>query len=235
MFIPGEDQQELEQSIATAEENYILQVNDRLKINFFTNKGEQMIDPNFESATAGNNMNNQFWQIREGFTFLVQADGTVKFPVVGQVQLEGLTINEAESKLEALYDEFYKDSFVKLSFENKRVIVLGAEQQVVPLINENTNLIEVLALAGGVPFGFKADNIRLIRGDLTNPQVFTINLGTLDGMQASVIEVQPGDIVYIEPWRRPWLEGLRDASPILGIVTSLSTLVFLTLSITNSI
>jgi polysaccharide export outer membrane protein len=106
------------------------------------------------------------------------------------------------------------------------VVVLGAGGgAVIPLQNENTNLIEVLALYGGLEAGAKADKIRLLRGDLNNPFVYKIDLSTVAGMQSSIIQIEPGDIIYIEPWRRPWLEGFKDFSPILGLTTSALTLI----------
>ncbi|MBV6647720.1 MAG: polysaccharide export protein EpsE, partial [Cyclobacteriaceae bacterium] len=150
----------------------------------------------------------------------------VKLPIVGKIKLEGLTLDEAEEKLEALYDEFYVDSFVKLQFANKRVILLGAlGGQVVPVENQNTSLFEILALAGGIDFGGKAHNIKVLRGDLQDPDVFEVDLSTVSKMKKTVIQVQPGDVVYVEPWRRPVLEVMRDISAPLSIVTSALTLI----------
>jgi polysaccharide export outer membrane protein len=39
--------------------------------------------------------------------------------------------------------------------------------------------------------------------------------------------MKPGDIVYVEPVRRPFIEALRDYSPVITIVTSLATLIFI--------
>ena len=64
-------------------------------------------------------------------------------------------------------------------------------------------------------------NIKLIRGDL----VYEVDLSTISGMQATNLNVEPGDIIYIEPWRRPWLETLRDVSPALSLAASILTLI----------
>ncbi|MEP5612374.1 MAG: polysaccharide export protein EpsE, partial [Cyclobacteriaceae bacterium] len=101
--------------------------------------------------------------------------------------------------------------------------VLGAPGgKVIPLQNENMHLVEVLALAEGVELGAKAQNIKLIRGD----RIYKVDLSTISGMQESNLRVEPGDIIYVEPWRRPWLETLKDASPALSLVTSVLTLIF---------
>ncbi len=223
---------EIEKQLEVVERDYIIKVNDLLKVNLFTNEGEQLIDPNFEQIT--NVVNPQFQQQRDQFTFLVQTDGTIKLPLIGKINVDGLTIDDAEARMEERYDEFYKGAFVKLQFLNKRVVVLGQQNVVIPLDNQNVSLLEVIALAGGIPFGAKAQNVKIIRGNLQNPEVFVIDLSTSEGMKGSIVQVQDGDIIYIEPWRRPWLESVRDASPVLGVISSITALVFVVVTLTNN-
>lgn len=219
MFRTGKEAGALQQSVDFAERNYVIQVDDLLTIDVFTNDGERIIDPDFELQQNIGVVQNQ-----RQFNYLVQIDGEIKLPLIGKVHLEGLTIDEAEKKLERLFNNFYKDSFVKLSFQNKRVIVLGAlGGQLIPLTNQNTSLVEVIAIAGGITFGAKSHNIRLIRGPLSDPQVFKVNLNSIDGMKQSIIPVEPGDIIYVEPWRRPFFEALRDAAPVLSATTAVTS------------
>jgi len=211
---------DLAEATQEVEANYLLQPNDILLLDVFTNKGERLIDPNFELIQQANA---QAQQQRDIFQFVIQADGTVVFPLIGKCEVDGLTLNEAELKVAQLFGDVYKDPFVKLRINNRRVFVLGAPGgKVIPLKNENMHLVEVLALAEGVDLGAKAQNIKVIRGDL----VYSVDLSTISGMQQSNLRVEPGDIIYVEPWRRPWLETLKDASPALSLVTSILTLVF---------
>lgn len=216
-------EQDLTAAVQSAEKNYTIQINDQLTLEVFTNDGERIVDPNNELL-----QNNQMSQNRPQFNYLVQTDGTAKFPIVGQINVEGLTINEAELVLQDKYDQYYKKSFVKLQFNNKRVVVLGATKnagQIIPLINENMSLVEVLALAGGLDINSKSQNIKVIRGELSTPEVFQVNLSTVSGMKQSMLTIEPNDIIYIEPWRRPFLEGTRDIAPILSLISSTLALV----------
>jgi polysaccharide export outer membrane protein len=112
--------QNLSQSIFLLEQNYTIQPNDYLELRVTTNNGEILVDPNSELSQGGamaqqggggqnQNMNR----------YLVQQDGRVKFPMVGMTDLSGLTIQNAEAKLQALFDASYKDTFVRLIFSNK--------------------------------------------------------------------------------------------------------------------
>ncbi|MET4105477.1 polysaccharide biosynthesis/export family protein [Hymenobacter sp. UYP22] len=192
------------------------------------------------SMGQGRQQNQQSQQGQYGNTeFLVQHDGVVKLPMVNYQKLAGLTLLEADSMLQRKYTEFYKDVFVTTRVNNNRIIVLGAASggsgQVIQMLNDNMNLLEVLAQAGGIEGAFvgtsgsgragRADNIRLIRGDLKNPQVQIIDLTTIDGMRRANLQVEPNDIVYVEPIRRPFYEGLQDAAPLFTLISSVAAVV----------
>lgn len=219
-------EEDLSQPIADAEKNYILQKGDFFDFQVYTNEGERLIDPDFELRKEMGGGNQMQQRNQNQIPYFINQDGASNLPMVGLVDLQGLTTLEAEIKLAALYDTFYSSCYVRLRVQNRRVIVLGANGgQVISLQNENMSIAEVLALSGGVNFGAKANQVKLIRGDLSNPEVYLIDLTTISGMRSTILEVQPGDIVYIQPWRRPWLEGLRDISSIVGLTTGLLTFI----------
>jgi polysaccharide export outer membrane protein len=233
LFQSEEGSTDLSESVDDIERNYVLQPNDWIEAFLFYNRGEQLIDPNFQPLGGANA--SQQNQNRQTFQYLIQSDGSLKLPMIPLLRVSGLTVDEAESIIEESYNVFFKDSFMKVRYLNKRVTVLGAINTVVPLTNESTSLLEVIALAGGIQFGSKSQNIRIIRGDLTNPEVFLVDLSTVQGMRQSMISVLPGDVIYIEPWRRTWLQGLRDVAPVLGITSSVATLVFLIVNTANNV
>lgn len=207
--------------------NYVIQVNDYLKLEVYSNKGERLIDPNGQLITDNNGVAQTQQRVQP--MYLVTVDGSVKFPMIDPISVAGMTIREAEAKLQVEYDKYYKECYVILTFSNKRVIVLGAPGgQVIPLVNENVTVVEVLALAKGLGTGNdgKSHNIRLIRGD----DVYKLDFSTVDGLKKGNMIVQPGDIVYVEPLRRPFAEGARDLSPVLSVTLSLATLVVVFLS-----
>jgi polysaccharide export outer membrane protein len=240
------DTARLRRAVNRTSRNYRIQPNDYLNVRVYTNKGERLIDPNGElqfgspsgGTTAPAATRPTGTGARSGGTsatttndYLVQADGKVRLPIINEVYVRGLTLFEADSILKVRYDKYYVETFVRTAITNNRVIVLGASGgQVIALSNDNMNLLEVLALAGGVDatssgnnarYGGRVDNIRIIRGDLKNPQVQFIDLSTLEGMRRGNLQVEPNDIIYIQPIRRPFIEGLSDAAPAIGVATSL--------------
>jgi polysaccharide export outer membrane protein len=224
MFRPGDNSvpEPLRKEVLNAEKNYVIQKDDYLKLDVFSNKGERIIDPNpdlSQSSTTGTAA-----PARKEFTYLVDPAGIVRFPMIGDLHLEGLTLRQAEEIVQKEYQNFFKEPFVVLAYANKRVIVLGAlGGQVIPLANQNIHLAEVLALAKGLDNNAKAHNIRVLRKDTW----FQVDFSTIEGFRNGNLLIEPGDIVYVEPIRRPFSEGLRDNVGLVSLVVSLSTLLLI--------
>jgi polysaccharide export outer membrane protein len=107
--------------------------------------------------------------------YLVEYDGVVKVPTLGRINIAGLTIKEAETMFEEKYSQYYQNPFVLVNVTNRRVIVFNSGSNngtVLTITNEKFTLIEALAEAGGIDDFSKAYRVKLIRGELQNPQVY---------------------------------------------------------------
>jgi polysaccharide export outer membrane protein len=221
---------DIQRQLYEAETTYKISRGDFLNLRVFTNKGELIIDPNFQLRRETGGMNVRETE-SDRIRYLVNDSGFVKFPILDEVKLIVYSLEEAENILEEGYSEYYKEPFVRLNYLNKRVIVLGAPGgQIIRLENERMNLLEVLALAGGLDRDAIGNNIRIIRGNLTDPEVFVVDLSTIEGMEKSILPIYPDDIIYVEPKRRVVLEQVSYLAPIVSLLTSVTALV---LVITN--
>lgn len=195
-------------------QDYKLSANDRLQIRVETNDGFQLID-------LANRMNTQF---RSDLDILVESDGLAKMPMLGYINLEGYTIREVEKLLEEKYTEFYVKPFVNVKVNNKRVIVFpgnGGIAKVLPLSNNNTTVLEAIALSGGITEDGKAYKVKLIRSYRNSkPQVFIMDLSKISGLAAGNTKVLANDIIYIEPRYRLARTIASELAPIISIISS---------------
>jgi polysaccharide biosynthesis/export protein len=209
----------LKTQVNLAEKNYTILKNDKLELQVYTNKGERIIDPDFELTKERGTAQQQ---PQEPISYLVDINGVAKFPMVGELKIEGLTVRQAEEMLQKAYNAFYKESFVVLTVTSRRVIVLGAPGgQVIPLVNENVYLVEVLALARGLDKTAKAHAIRVLRGK----EIFQVDFSTYEGYKQNNLLMESGDVVYIEPIRKPFIEAVQEYGPLVSILASLTTLI----------
>lgn len=200
---------------------YTIKPSDILDFQLYTNEGTRLIDltaiSNAENRLMGNTTTN----------LLVEYDGNCKFPVIGRINLKDKTIKEAVEMLQEEYSKYYIKPFVLLKVINRRVTVFTGigKAQVVALNNEYTTIFEVLGAAGGLLKESKSHKVKLIRGDLKNPQVYLFDFSKIEGIKDAGFTIQANDIIYVEPRKNTVLEVVRDLAPIVGIITSTLTLI----------
>lgn len=188
-----------------------------------TRKGYEFVD--IVPMVGGNNQNNNILGAQAGIQYIVRTEGVVEFPLVGEINVLGMTRLDLENLLEEKYSTLYNDPFILLQVTNRRVFVfmgLGGAQ-VVNLPTENTTLIEVIALAGGIPPGAKSHNVRVIRGDLDAPSIKKVDLSTIDGLKDADFIVQPNDMIVVAPTTKIAPVVLSEITPLLTLITTILT------------
>jgi polysaccharide export outer membrane protein len=195
---------------------YLIAIGDHIEMKIFTNDAFKLVDvtTNNSGGVIGNN---------QSIYYIVEKDGTVKLPLIGKIQILGLKVRDAEKMLEEKYATYYITPFVMLRVINLHVLVFqgdGGAGSVVTLQNENTSLIEALTMAGGVHSRGKAFKIKVIRGNLKNPQIYLVDLSTIEGVKKSSMTVQANDIIYVEPSGDYSSKVLVQLSPYIGMLTA---------------
>jgi len=205
---------------------YVIDVNDIVQFRFFTNNGIKVLD--ISSASEGGNQQ-QLFNPNNALSYTIQPDSMVRLPLLGLINLVGMTIREAELLLQFRYKDYYVDPFIQISVTNKRVVVFpgnGGQAQVLYLTNPNTTLLEVIALSGGIAERGRASRIQLHRKDENGERkVYLIDLSTIEGLQYVDLIVQANDYIYIEPVPELGREILKDVTPIVSLITSTALII----------
>ena len=155
--------------------------------------------------------------------YLVESDSTVKLPILGRVNLVGMTVPDAEAMLEARYQQYYQEPFVKLSITNRRVVLFKAGSTsgtILSINNEKFTLIEALAQAGGLSDASKAYRIKILRGDIKNPKVYLYNISTLEDIRSSNLVLQSNDIIFVETRPKYIRRVLSEITPYVSLINT---------------
>jgi polysaccharide biosynthesis/export protein len=230
MLKTGKDYQYAKSPDSTKALDYKISPNDILEFSMYSNDGFKLVDlTSLNSANMG-------YRFESNIQYLVESDGSAKLPVLGRIKLIGYTIREAESLLEEKYSSFYVRPYVIMSVSNKRVIVFpgsAGDAKVIPLQNNNTTLIEALALAGGIADDGKARMVKLIRQNKDKHDVFLIDLSQIEGIMQGSMVLQANDIIYVEPRKKYASRFIQEAAPIVSILTSIFVLLTYTRAFSN--
>jgi len=208
----------------TTLEQYVLQANDLFYFRLFANDGFKLID--ITTMGSGGNQMVNIGQNQSLFQYLIEYDGSTKLPILGRQQLEGMTIREAELFLQEKYAYSFNDPFVQITILNRRVFVFPGEAgqaRVIGLSNNNTTLMEAIALAGGISENGKAHKVKLIRktDDPNNPLVYQFDMSKISGLMYANMIVQTEDIIYVQPRKQLATKVLREVLPYVTLLTTL--------------
>lgn len=192
--------QNIQANSGSGTSNYLIKSQDILQIRNLQNR-RFIVDETPSSTTGGNNTN----LTSQGQTYQVEDDGTVALPIIGHVQIAGLTRAEAAKQIEDLYRKNeLKDPIIDLKIINLKVTILGEikAQGNFPLVRDKTNLIEMIGEAGGLTDKANEKNIKIIRGDPKKPQITEIDLSKITTLADPRIILQNNDIIYIAQNKR---------------------------------
>ncbi len=168
--------------------------------------------------------------------YLVDNNGNINFPVLGNIHVGGLTKNQAEDKIREGVKPYLAASenpIVTVRMSSYRVTVVGevGSPRVIPVNTEKMSVIEALAQAGDLSIYGKRNNVLLIREDATGQkQAHRLNLNDANIFNSPYYYLQQNDIIYVEPNSVKAKNSAIGSSTtiwfsFIGIVTSVASLV----------
>ena len=134
--------------------------------------------------------------------YLVDNEGKITFPVLGELKMGGLTKSQAEQLIVDKLKPYMKETpIVTVRMSNYKISVLGevALPGSFTISNEKVNLLEALAMAGDMTIFGKRDNVKLIREENGKQRIITIDLNKTETLFSPYYWLQQNDIVYVTP------------------------------------
>ena len=138
-------------------------------------------------------------------TYLVDNNGRIDYPVLGTLQVGGLSKSECEKLIHDKilpYLNAAENPVVTVRMSNYKISVLGEVNRpgMFTVGNEKINILEALAQAGDLTIYGVRDKVKLIREDAKGRKdVITLNLNDANIINSPYYYLQQNDIVYVEP------------------------------------
>ena len=138
-------------------------------------------------------------------TYLVDNNGCIEFPVVGSLEVGGLTKSQCEKLIHdkiQRYMNVEENPVVTVRMSNYKISVIGEVNRpgMFTVGNEKINIFEALAQAGDLTIYGVRDRVKLIREySKGHKEVYTLNLNNAEIINSPYYYLQQNDIVYVEP------------------------------------
>ncbi len=184
-----------------------------------------------EDMSAGNQLPGYVNGISAKGGYLIDFNGNINFPLIGEVKIGGLSRSDATQLIQTRLREYIIDAIVTLRIQNFKVTILGDVK--VPgtynIPNERLTLLEGLGLAGDLNITGVRNNILVIREENNIKKEFRIDLTKNDIFASPVYYLNQNDIVYVEPNRAK--RNTSIVSSTAGIFISVASLVITTINV----
>lgn len=134
-------------------------------------------------------------------TYIVDKDGNISFPILGEVHAEGKTTKELANYLRSRIEKEIDNPIVNVQLVNFRVNVLGAvlEPGSIEVKSERFSVLDALAAAGDMTVQGKRDNVLLIRDNNGKREFHRLNLKDAGIVDSPYFYMQQNDVIYVEP------------------------------------
>jgi polysaccharide export outer membrane protein len=156
--------------------------------------------PISSGAVTGPNERNTTQAVISGY--LVDKDGFVHLPYIGDVLVKDLTSQQVKQLITEKISVFFNDPVVNVRFTNFKITVLGEVRNPTTFLipNENPTIFDALGLAGDITIQGRRDNVMLIRtGDNGTREIVRLNLDSSASIASSYFYLKPNDVLYVEP------------------------------------
>lgn len=173
---------------------YILQTDDIISVkissltpseyNFFSSE----TDPNFriDPLLSG---------------FLIDKRGDIQLPVLGAVNVKGLTLHEAQEKVRLLANEYLDEPTVYIRLVNFKFTLLGEvrKEGTYSIYDSEINILEAIGMAGGLTNFADRANIKLVRTKDNVTTIHQINILSDETIVSNFYYLKPNDVIIVKP------------------------------------
>ena len=180
---------------------YKLQPGDFLYINVTS------LDPKNMTSFEGNQRNDYQIQSEMGVylkSYQVSDSGFIRFPVIGKVEVVGLSVSQVRDKLQSIMDEFYQLATITVKLVNFQVSIMGEVNRpgTYVVYNDRLNIFQAISLGGDLTNFGNRKEVNIIRKTKTGgTEILEVNLLSDSILELPGFYLQPDDIIYVKPMR----------------------------------
>lgn len=138
-------------------------------------------------------------------TYLVDNEGKINFPIIGELKVGGLTKSEAETLIREKilpYMSEVENPIVTVRMTGYQISVLGEVNRpgTFTVSREKITVLEALAQAGDLTIYGVRNNVQLIREDAAGKKsIHFLNLNDANIINSPYYYMQQRDILYVQP------------------------------------
>ncbi len=186
---------------------YKLQPEDIISVKFYS-----LTPKEFDFFTLKEGNGNSFNQFQNGASilingYLIDENGEVEFPVVGKVNINGLSVYDAQNEILKIAKQYLESPVVEVRLLNFRFTLLGEvrKEGAIGSLNNRITFLEAIGLAGGFTDYADKSNIKVIRQGDGKAEIYYLDLLEEDFIRSPFYYMNQNDVIIVPPLKqRPY-------------------------------
>lgn len=165
--------------------------------------------------------------------YIVKRDGTIDFPVLGEIPAGGKTRDELSAfiKNELISQGLVNDPVVTVEFINLQFSVMGEVRTPgsYKITRDYVTILDALSMAGDLNINGKRENVLVLRPDsIGKLTAYTVDMRSFASVQNSpVYYIHQNDYIYVEPNKKKANESTVNANTVQSAAFWISVASFL--------
>jgi polysaccharide biosynthesis/export protein len=133
--------------------------------------------------------------------YMVDEEGNIRFPFVGNINVLSLTTSQASDKIQKALSEYVSNTSVVVKYIDSQVTLVGEVERpgVFPFIQDKLTIYEALGLGGGISRYGDRKKIILIRQEGNKIMHYRLNLSDSKISTKDYYYIIPNDVIVVEP------------------------------------
>ena len=211
-----------ESQITELSKPYRVQVNDILSIDVKALDKELVEIFNPTTNAIGTNQQSLYFT---GFT--IDKHGNIEFPILGEINVLGYTVEEIEDKVKLLLlEKYFKETaqiFVTVKLAGLKYTTLGeiGRKGTNVIYQDNVNILEAIANAGDIPDTGDKKDVLILRQYPGGQKIHHIDLTDIAALKSEFYYILPNDIIMVKPLKRKALGAGATAFQTITTVASI--------------
>lgn len=192
---------------------------------------DQKLVDMFNPSVSNSQVTSQETLYFDGFT--VNDHGVIRVPVLGEVSVIGLTLDEIRLKIEKqLLDDYFKkeaDLFVSVKLAGLRYTINGEVTSPGSriLFLDKATILDAISNSGDITLVGNRKEVLIVRKNPAGTEMHTVDLTDVNVMKSPYFYLQPNDFIYVKPLKqKSWgvgTNGIQTFTTLFGAFSLILT------------
>jgi polysaccharide biosynthesis/export protein len=136
----------------------------------------------------------------ELITYLVDEEGNIQYPFLGEINVDDMTITEVQETLQKKVDLYLQDASVFVKLVSRTITILGevGNPGKISMVKSRMSIFETLGMAGDITDYGNYENVKIIRELPEGKYIAEVDLTDPGILLSPWYYILPHDLIYVE-------------------------------------